>query len=153
MRAILWMALVALPALAQTELPAAPGKDVVERVCTTCHGTGQMTAVRRDREHWQLIVDRMQGMGAKGSDADFKLIVRYLAANLGAPDAPPHELEKVNVNKAAGWRIARALDIPPEEGDKIAAYREEHGDFKSSDDLAKVVDPAKIAAAKDRITF
>ncbi|MBZ5606067.1 MAG: helix-hairpin-helix domain-containing protein, partial [Acidobacteriia bacterium] len=92
-------------------------------------------------------------MGARGSDADFKTVLDYLVANLGISDAAPRELEKVNVNRAAGWRIARALKLLPEEGDAIVAYREDHGDFKSLDDLAKVVDRAKVEAAKDRILF
>ncbi|MBZ5606352.1 MAG: hypothetical protein LAO79_29025, partial [Acidobacteriia bacterium] len=131
----IWM-LAALPAFAQTPLPEAPGKDVVMRVCTTCHGTGQLTSVKRDRERWKRTVDRMEGMGARGSDADFKTVLDYLVANLGISDAAPRELEKVNVNRAAGWRIARALKLLPEEGDAIVAYREDHGDFKSLDDLA-----------------
>jgi competence protein ComEA len=137
--------------LAQSALPEAPGKDVVVRVCTACHGAGQFTAVKRDPERWQRSIDRMRAMGAKGSDADFKTVAEYLAANFGNDDR--RGLEKVNVNRAAGWRIARALQLSPEEGDVVAAYREEHGDFKSLNDLAKIVERTKIEAVKDRIEF
>ena len=143
--------LIAVPVFAQTPLPDAPGKEVVVRVCTGCHGTSQLTRVKRDREHWQRTVERMAGMGATASPADFKTVVDYLAANLGADAAPA--LETVNVNRAAGWRIARALQLTPAEGDAIAAYREDHGDFKTLDDLAKIVDRARLEAAKDRIVF
>ncbi len=148
---VIMAALVLSPSFAQTVLPGEAGKDAVVRVCTACHGTAQLTAIKRDREHWQRVVDRMRAMGAKGSEAEFRTVVDYLAANF-ATDAP-REAEIVNVNRAAGWRIARALKLSPEEGDAVALYREEHGEFKSIDDLAKVVDRAKIEAAQDRIAF
>ncbi len=148
-----WIFLLApISLIAQTQLPDAPGKDVVVRVCTTCHGPGQLTSTKRDREHWKRMVDRMAAMGAKGSEADFKTVLEYLAANFGAADASA-TVEIVDVNHAAGWRIARTLKLTPEEGDRIAVYREEHGGFRSIDDLAKVVDRAKVEAAKDRIVF
>ena len=153
MKTLALAGIVALPGFAQSALPDAPGKDIVVRVCTTCHGTTQFTSGKRDRERWKRTVDRMEGMGAKGSDADFKAVVEYLVTNFGISDEEKREAEKVNVNRAAGWRIARALKLFPDEGDAVVAYREEHGDFKSLDDLAKVIDRAKLEAVKDRILF
>jgi competence ComEA-like helix-hairpin-helix protein len=147
------LAMIALPMMAQTPLPDGAGKDVIVRVCTTCHGSELFSRGKRDREHWRRTVDGMEGRGAKGSAEDFKTVVDYLMANFGITEEDKRQAEKVNVNKAAGWRIARALKLFPDEGDAVVTYREEHGDFKSLDDLAKVLDRGKIEAVKDRIVF
>jgi hypothetical protein len=149
----LMLAIFALPVFAQSPLPEGPGKDVVVRVCTVCHGSELFGRGKRDRERWQRTVDDMARRGAKGSDADLNAVVDYLMANFGITEEDKRQMEKVNVNKAAGWRIARALKLFPDEGDAVVTYREEHGDFKSLDDLAKVLDRAKIEAVKDRILF
>jgi DNA uptake protein ComE-like DNA-binding protein len=145
------LALFALPVFAQPPLPEGAGKEVVLRVCTACHGVEVLARGKRVRERWQRTVDDMARRGAKGSDADFKSVVDYLTANFGI--AETEQPETVNVNKAAGWRIARSLKLSAGEGDAVVIYREEHGDFKSLDDLAKVVDRGKIEAAKDRVLF
>lgn len=45
----------------------------------------------------------------------------------------------VNINKADATAIAKALDrIGPAKAEAIVAYRDEHGPFKSVDDLAHV---------------
>jgi|SRR5579871_824044 len=146
------LAMVALPMMAQTPLPDGAGKDVVVRVCTSCHGTGVFAGGKRDRERWQGTVDNMHGRGAQGSEADFKAVVEYLAANFGLAE-DSRAAETVNVNRAAAWRIARALKLAPAEGDAVVIYREEHGDFRSLEDLGKVLDRAKIEGVKDRIQF
>ncbi len=143
--------MVSLPLLAQAPLPEGPGKDAVVRVCTTCHGSGTLMRDKRDREHWQRTVEGMKARGAVASEADFKLVVDYLAAHFG--EAERRQDERINVNRAAAWRIARDLKLSMEEGDALVAYREEHGDFKTLEDVAKVIDRAKIEAVKDRIVF
>jgi competence protein ComEA len=145
----------ALPAGAQVDLPKTEGKEVIERTCTVCHGADLFTRRKRDRDAWQRTVDDMEGRGAKASPDEFAKIVQYLVTNFGISEEEKRLAEKVNVNKAAAWRISRALRLFPEDGEAIVAYREKNGDFKSLQDLAKVpgIDPKKIEEARDRILF
>ena len=69
---------------AQSELPDGPGKDVVQRMCTTCHSLSVVTGQRMIKDHWQTQVDDMVGRGAKGTPDEVSLVVNYLAANFGA---------------------------------------------------------------------
>lgn len=76
-------ALVSPVLRAQDNLPDGPGKDALERVCTTCHDLSAVTSMTGSADVWQGVVDDMKGRGADGSDADFKAIVSYLAKNFG----------------------------------------------------------------------
>jgi len=79
---------VPLSAWAQApQLPDAPGRDVVQRVCSTCHPAQIVLGRGMSREQWGGIVSNMIGRGAKGSDEDFATVVDYLAKNL-PPSGP-----------------------------------------------------------------
>lgn len=68
---------------AADDLPEGPGKDVVLKVCTPCHGVSEFTAKRNTRAEWDEEVDKMAARGAKASDEEFDAIVTYLAKNFG----------------------------------------------------------------------
>jgi cytochrome c5 len=77
-----------------SDLPDAPGKDIVINSCTACHGIDVMT--RRSPDEWGQVVDRMIGNGASLTDDQYKTVVAYLSTNLAplpaaAPDAAPAE--------------------------------------------------------------
>jgi alcohol dehydrogenase (cytochrome c) len=72
---------------AQTTLPDGPGRNVVERMCTTCHGVEQFTGMRMTKQHWSQTVDDMVTRGAQGSDEDITQVVSYLTENFGPRDA------------------------------------------------------------------
>ncbi len=80
------------PILAQApQLPDAPGREVVQRVCSACHPAQIVLGKGMTREQWGGMVSNMIGRGAKGSDEDFATIVDYLAKNLppsGAATTP-----------------------------------------------------------------
>jgi hypothetical protein len=77
----------ALHAQSKNELPDTPGRSLVIRVCTKCHGTEMFAAIRMTREEWKYEVDGMIARGARASRQDARRIVDYLAKNLG-PAAP-----------------------------------------------------------------
>ena len=83
------------PAGAQTEvkLPDGKGKDVTQRVCTTCHGVNVFAGQRHTKEKWSSIIDTMSSRGMDASDEDLATIDDYLATNLGPkkddPASPP----------------------------------------------------------------
>jgi competence protein ComEA len=141
---------LALPAAAEDPLPPGEGKAVVERVCAPCHGVYPLATRTRTRESWQSLVDNMEARGAKGTDADFKIVVEYLTANFGIVVS-----DKINVNKASSRSLTNFFKLFPEEGEAIVAYREQNGDFKEWQDLRKVarLDAGKIEKKKDSIIF
>ena len=69
----------------RAQLPDAPGRDTMRRVCSACHPAEVVLGKGMSREQWGGMVSNMISRGAKGSDADFAQIVDYLATNL-----PPH---------------------------------------------------------------
>jgi cytochrome c5 len=83
------------PAGAQKEipLPEGKGKDVTQRVCSTCHGINVFVQQRHTSEKWSSIIDNMVSKGLEASDEDLATINNYLATNLGpkkdAPANPP----------------------------------------------------------------
>ena len=68
---------------AADDLPEGPGKEVVLKVCTQCHGVAEFTSKRNTRAEWDEEVDKMAARGAKASDDEFDAIVTYLAKNFG----------------------------------------------------------------------
>jgi mono/diheme cytochrome c family protein len=74
-----------------TGLPDAPGRETVQRVCSTCHPAAIVLGRGMNREQWGGIVSNMISRGAKGSDEEFAQIVDYLSKNLppSQPGAAP----------------------------------------------------------------
>lgn len=71
-------------------LPEAPGKLAVVRTCTLCHDATEITTRRMSRNAWDIIIDKMIGLGAEAPDEDRAAILDYLAANFSpAPTAAP----------------------------------------------------------------
>jgi competence ComEA-like helix-hairpin-helix protein len=131
-----------------SSLPEGPGKELVVKVCTTCHAADVATNAAMDKNGWLGVVNQMVASGAKVKKADIPPIVDYLAKNFGPPGA-------VNPNKATAEEIETGLRLTSEEAEAIVRYRKQHGDFKDWHDLLKVdgVDNKKIIDAKDRIAL
>ena len=147
----IWL-LVALFAagLPAQQLPAGPGQAETQAICTQCHELARSIAPRQDKAGWQATVDKMVTLGAKGTDKDFQTVVDYLAKNY-----PGEEIPKINVNEARAIDLESGLTLLRSQSRAIIAYRDQHGPFKSIEDLKKVpgIDPAKIEAHKDRLVF
>jgi mono/diheme cytochrome c family protein len=62
-------------------LPDGPGKAVVEKVCTGCHGTAVIAAKRATPEQWANTVQQMVSRGADATDEEIETITRYLSTN------------------------------------------------------------------------
>lgn len=63
------------------QLPAGPGKEALERVCSACHGAEIVVGRGLTRDGWTQVVSDMVQRGAQGSEDDFTQIVDYLATN------------------------------------------------------------------------
>ena len=129
-------------------LPDVAGKDVVVRVCTKCHGPGNIAKKRLNRDDWDDQVADMVERGAKATPEELAAVVDYLATSFG-PDA------KVNVNNAPIDELKSVLGLTSPEANAIVEYRQGHGKFKAWRDLLKVpgVDAKKIEANAAGMAF
>jgi competence protein ComEA len=129
-------------------LPNGPGKDVVAKVCTACHGVSNFRKERLSKDEWQDQVGDMVDRGAKATDDEVSAIVAYLTANFG-PES------KVNVNTAPIPELKTVLEFTTDEAVALIEYRQTKGDFKEWKDLEKVpgLDQKKIEEKKDLMAF
>ena len=73
------MKFVLLALLARDQLPDAPGKAAVEKVCGACHPAEVIIGMRLDRQGWKELVDEMIFKGAVATPRERAQIVAYLA--------------------------------------------------------------------------
>jgi competence protein ComEA len=132
------------------QLPDGPGRPELEKMCRQCHELARSISLRQDRDGWSTTIAKMVAFGMKANDHDMGLVIDYLAKYYPAEDVP-----KINVNKAKAIELESGLSLRRSQAAAVLAYRTQHGDFKSLDDLKKVplIDPEKIEAKKDRIAF
>ncbi len=131
-------------------LPDGPGKAETQKLCSQCHELEKAFSLSQDRAGWQRTIEKMTGFGMKGTEQELSAALEYLVKNFPADEVP-----KINVNKAAAIEFESGLSLRRSQAAAIIKYREDHGPFKSIEDLKKVpgVDPAKIEAKKDRLIF
>jgi competence ComEA-like helix-hairpin-helix protein len=129
----------------KSNLPDGPGKDSLERVCSSCHELESVTAARRTKAGWQRTIDDMVDRGAEGSDEDMAAILSYLTTFYG----------RVNVNAATAQELEKSLDLSAKEAQAIVAYREHNGKIKNLDELKNIpgVDADKLQAKRASIAF
>ena len=80
---VLAIGLAAAALLTAQTLPAGPGKAVVQRVCTKCHGINAFVGMRMSREEWANEVETMISRGAVANARDRRAIVDYLTTHFG----------------------------------------------------------------------
>ena len=151
MRSLLFFAALscALAAEDKPQLPDAPGKATVLKVCGNCHGAEIVLGRPNSEEGWNAVIIDMVQRGAEGTDEEYDEVVRYLTKNIKALDTT-----KTNVNKATAKTLETALGLTAREAQSLVEARG-NAAFKSIADIKKVpsIDAAKIEAKKDRISF
>jgi competence ComEA-like helix-hairpin-helix protein len=142
---LLWAA-----SAAWAQLPDGPGRAQLEKMCKQCHELARSISLRQDRDGWSTTMAKMTAFGMKAGEQDVALVLDYLAKYYPAEDVP-----KVNVNKARPIELEAGLSLRRSQAAQLIAWREQHGDFKSLDDLKKVpsIPQALIDSHKDRIAF
>lgn len=82
--------LLPLPASAQ-ELPDGAGKEAVQKACSTCHPVALVMGRHLNRDEWSTEVTKMVQLGLKLTDAEFTVVVDYLAKTFppSTTAAPP----------------------------------------------------------------
>ena len=76
-------AMLALPVIADDELPDGEGRDIVEYACSQCHGLLQVTAANKTQAQWQFLVTQMINQGAPIEDYETDTVIRYLSEHFG----------------------------------------------------------------------
>jgi competence protein ComEA len=136
------------PAPSGEGLPDGPGKDVMVRACGPCHEARRAASVRLTRDGWAAVIDGMQKRGAKVSEEDFPIILDYLSTYfLGEAPQP------LNLNTARQIDLEAAGGLLRSEAAAVIRYREQHGPFKSLEDLKNVpgLDFKKIESRRDSV--
>lgn len=65
------------------DLPDGPGKNIVVKACTACHGSEQFSSKQNTKDDWKAVVDTMIGYGAEIGKEDSGVIVEYLTKHFG----------------------------------------------------------------------
>lgn len=130
---------------AQPSLPDGAGKEVVEKVCTACHGLDYLVPSQRTVQMWREIIDLMKGYGAEASDEQWKAMTDYIVGTLAY----------LNVNKGSADEYGMLFRLDAKAAQAVVAYRDQQGGFKTIDDLKKApgLDGARVDALKDRLMF
>ncbi|MCS7024417.1 MAG: helix-hairpin-helix domain-containing protein [Bryobacteraceae bacterium] len=131
-------------------LPEGPGRAEMEKICKGCHEMARSISPRLDRAGWSEKMAKMTAFGMKATEQEYQAVLEYLVRNF-----PAEEVPKINVNKATAIELESGLSLRRSQAAAVIAYRKQHGEFKSIEDLKKVplLDPEKIDAKKDRIVF
>ncbi|HSP67177.1 MAG TPA: hypothetical protein VLN48_05595 [Bryobacteraceae bacterium] len=63
--------------------PQDPGKQLVEEICSFCHGLAKLKGQAYTRDQWESVTKGMIFEGAPVTDEEYALILNYLAKNFG----------------------------------------------------------------------
>ncbi|HEX3701098.1 MAG TPA: helix-hairpin-helix domain-containing protein [Phenylobacterium sp.] len=123
---------------------ADPDTAAFRKVCGRCHNIEVPRDTVQSAADWRDTVQLMVDRGAKGTDAQFAGVMRYLRAHLTT----------VNVNHASAAELSGVLDVPAAVAEAIVARRERQP-FHDLADLETVpgIDPSALEARKGRIFF
>jgi competence protein ComEA len=142
--------LMLLAGVANADLPDGPGKAATIRVCGKCHSPERAASLHQRRSAWEDTIVKMMKLGAEGSDEELDAVLGYLSTHFG-PEAP----KPLEINKARAVDLEAVLLLRRSQAEAVIAYRTQHGDFKSVDDLRKVpgLDFQKIETKASRLVF
>jgi mono/diheme cytochrome c family protein len=108
------------------QLPEAPGRETVKRICSGCHPAEVVLGKGMSREQWGAQVSNMISRGAKGSEEEFGQVVDYLTKNL-PPNAvgvePGSNAATPTRKKPSGGLLAQAGASDKQVVDEAAATR------------------------------
>ena len=120
---VAWRALYAQTAGTHAELPDAPGRDTVRKVCGACHPAQVVLGKGMSREQWGNLVSNMVSRGAKGTDAEFAEIVDYLSKNLPPQTAGSASVAPTRKRPSGGGLLDQAGPSDKQVVDEEAANR------------------------------
>jgi competence ComEA-like helix-hairpin-helix protein len=136
---------------AQVDLPEGNGREIVQNICSQCHGLREVVQSRMDAKAWENTVYDMIGRGAPLMEDEIPVVIEYLTKSFPREQAD----SKINVNKATVKQLEETLKLTAKEAEALVQHRQENGYFHNWEELTKVqgLDAKKIEAAKDRLAF
>jgi len=136
------------PRTAAGQLPDGPGKSTYESVCSLCHPAGAPAGKQWTREQWELKVIEMLQEEPDVTADERKQIVDYLTS-VFKPGG------RIYINLAGAKDLAKLLDIPLDEAERISTQRREKGMFASVDEVKNIpgVTASKIDARASELEF
>jgi cytochrome c5 len=147
-------AFVLVPVLADAqgrgpELPPGEGREVVQRVCTVCHGAVTVMLKRDGENGWRATTERMiVQKGAQVPPSDLETIIRYLSTQLG-PGAGRMQTPGPLPPGAVGGSATSVAEVrlPEGEGKTLVETR-----CTACHDVGRVVSYRRTRAEWDQIT-
>jgi DNA uptake protein ComE-like DNA-binding protein len=135
-----------IAAMAAT-LPQGAARELTVTVCGQCHEPQRAASVRLTRDGWEAVVQKMVGLGARGSAAELEQVTDYLATNFKGEAPRP-----INLNTASSIELESVATLLRKEAAAWIAYRNTKP-CKTLDDLKKVpgVPFKKIDERRDRL--
>jgi competence ComEA-like helix-hairpin-helix protein len=129
----------------QDRFPDGAGKPEVLKVCSGCHDAEIILANLKTPGEWAETLQNMAQQGAEATPDEWRVIERYIDANFAL----------IPINKAPADELQRSMDVVADVAAAIVKQRQEHGPFKSIDEVKGVagVDAAKVDARKSRFIF
>ena len=76
------MVVASAPAIQPGVLPAGAGRNVAQRLCSSCHSLVLLTATGHTEDEWDSIVARMENNGMMASPEDIDTVITYLGKAL-----------------------------------------------------------------------
>jgi cytochrome c5 len=155
-RRAVWLAglLACVPGLAHAqtgapELPQGEGRELVQKVCTSCHSLVPVMMKRDGEAGWRHTVGRMVlQRQAQLQPEEFEVVVRYLSTRLG-PGTGQMQTGVLPPGAFAGSTMAKAVRLPdgPEPGRQLVESR-----CALCHDLGRVVSVPRKREEWDSIT-
>jgi competence protein ComEA len=148
---VLPILLLVSPSFAQKDLPDAPAKEYVTKICLQCHEPAQLLSQKRTESDWKATVARMSTKGVPAPSEQYDAIAAYMAKNFPKDE----DATRINMNKAKAEDIASAIGLTPDEAKALVTYRDKHGEYREWGEMLVVygVDGRKLEAAKDKMSF
>jgi len=130
------------------QLPEGAGKATFESVGSLCHSPNAPAGKQWTRDQWELKVIEMLQEEPDVTTDERKQIVEYLTATF-KPGG------RIYVNLAGAADLAKLLDLPLAEAERIVAHRKEKGPFANVDAVKSVanITTAKIDAKAGDLEF
>jgi mono/diheme cytochrome c family protein len=105
------------------QLPDAPGRETVKKLCASCHPAEIVLGRGMSREQWGGVISNMIGRGAKGTPDEFAQVVDYLAKNLPPSAAGAAGAAAARPAKKGGGLLSQAGAADKQVVDEAAANR------------------------------
>ena len=125
--------------------PDAPGKDIAQTACGSCHSPDYITDAPRNAQGWNDVLDMMKAYGATATDAEWAQIKAYILGQIAT----------IEVNKATAVELQALFEVNDPLAKAIVDYRTANSNFKTIDDVKKVpgLDAKKVDYRKNRLEF